>query len=154
MFVIVSTYFFFLMIRRPPRSTRTDTLFPYTTLFLSQAAGVRHWRKTREMIHHQRRRCHVGPDVPLCCASHGRFAGPAGVLPQESGVAFKRKAVGLSQRIPLQDRFGQRVRLGRRLRRSGGKPQRSEEHTSEPQSLMRKSYAVICFKKKIKKAYI
>src|SRR3546814_13713710 len=37
----VLTYFFFLMIRRPPRSTRTDTLFPYTTLFRSQAR----WRR-------------------------------------------------------------------------------------------------------------
>src|SRR3546814_19308546 len=42
-FCLVSAYcvFFFLMIRRPPRSTRTDTLFPYTTLFRSQAAGAR-----------------------------------------------------------------------------------------------------------------
>src|SRR3546814_3754271 len=80
------------MIRRPPRSTRTDTLFPYTTLFRSDdAAGVL-----------------------------GR-AGVAGRLVQhqrEPGGRVERRAV------------------------------RSEEHTSELQSLMRISYAVFCLKKK------
>src|SRR3546814_3690610 len=90
------TFFFFLMIRRPPRSTRTDTLFPYTTLFRSAASLRRH----------------------RACGRGGRFAphlrrGPAG-------------AGGLSHRG------------------------RSEEHTSELQSLMRISYAVFCLKKKKK----
>src|SRR3546814_1322538 len=87
------TLFFFLMIRRPPRSTRTDTLFPYTTLFLS-------------------RHC----------------------LPRWS------------------DRVGQPGSpLSSRLRQHSGPDQkrgRSEEHTSELQSLMRISYAVFCLKKK------
>src|SRR3546814_15637575 len=81
--------FFFLMIRRPPRSTRTDTLFPYTTLFRSFA------EETQK------------PDV------HNLSLGAA--------------------------------RTVRRL-------DRSEEHTSELQSLMRISYAVFCLKKKTTKA--
>src|SRR3546814_12540092 len=51
MFSLVCVYIFFLMIRRPPRSTRTDTLFPYTTLFRS-LAGVRHAEQAD--IRHQR----------------------------------------------------------------------------------------------------
>src|SRR3546814_11387083 len=84
---------FFLMIRRPPRSTRTDTLFPYTTLFRSYPRG-----------HELRRDRQAGGRPP----SPGG-AGPMGVGPPR----------------PPQ--------------RGGG---RSEEHTSELQSLMRISYAV------------
>src|SRR3546814_15960254 len=51
-------YFFFLMIRRPPRSTRTDTLFPYTTLFRSDIVGVEH------AVNKARR--HVGGDEARC----------------------------------------------------------------------------------------
>src|SRR3546814_6652685 len=82
--------FFFLMIRRPPRSTRTDTLFPYTTLFRSS----NRW----------------------CC----------------------------------DDRDGPRGRDSRKSRSAAGRKAgcRSEEHTSELQSLMRISYAVFCLKKK------
>src|SRR3546814_17877786 len=78
-------FVFFLMILRPPRSTRTDTLFPYTTLFRSSA---------------------IAPTP-----SHaGQWRGPSG----------------------------------------GGPMPRSEEHTSELQSLMRISYAVFCLKQKKK----
>src|SRR3546814_9499394 len=84
------------MIRRPPRSTRTDTLFPYTTLFRSQG-------RRRPFGNHAARRC-------------------AG--------AFKR-----SRDL---------------VERGGGRRERSEEHTSELQSLMRISYAVFCLKKKTK----
>src|SRR3546814_5175344 len=92
--------FFFLMIRRPPRSTRTDTLFPYTTLFRS-----RHWRKpTAQPGRHG-----------VCHALHPQVAG---------GLV-----AGLANYC---------ARLGNR----------SEEHTSELQSLMRISYAVFCLKKK------
>src|SRR3546814_2312568 len=89
---------FFLMIRRPPRSTRTDTLFPYTTLFrsLSPGPGDRH---------------HFGPP--------DRWLGdPAVVGRAEENGQFDVR--------------------------------RSEEHTSELQSLMRNSYAVFCLKKKTK----
>src|SRR3546814_4635366 len=95
------------MIRRPPRSTRTDTLFPYTTLFRS----TQH-RGTRVSEAGDGRRRHAGTDDGLHAGGnavhhHGLQPGP-------------QRAV----------------------------PVRSEEHTSELQSLMRISYAVFCLKKK------
>src|SRR3546814_8301632 len=99
------------MIRRPPRSTRTDTLFPYTTLFRSHAF--------------LRARLHAVFDA----RQPGR------------GSAFARFAA-LAQPCLGARHSGQ---AGRRARR--GDP-RSEEHTSELQSLMRNSYAVFCLKKK------
>src|SRR3546814_2079377 len=95
------------MIRRPPRSTRTDTLFPYTTLFRPQpvrtglALGHRH----AQHVLHQSLVADAGGDPGQC-----------------------RGGLGVEQR----------------LRRGA----RSEEHTSELQSLMRISYAVFCLKKK------
>src|SRR3546814_8078884 len=87
------------MIRRPPRSTRTDTLFPYTTLFRS------------------RRRVQAD------------------------------RQIGPLERAERSPREGQ----GRFRRRHAARPDgRSEEHTSELQSLMRISYAVFCLKKKNK----
>src|SRR3546814_13978836 len=103
---------FFLMKRRPPRSTRTDTLFPYTTLFRSPPPRHRHRRRLRWLF-----RC---PAVP--CAG--------------SGVR-RRRPVARVLRRPLPP--------DRRSRAA----ERSEEHTSELQSLMRISYAVFCLKKKI-----
>src|SRR3546814_9414118 len=93
---------FFLMLRRPPRSTRTDTLFPYTTLFRSgsRPGGGRL----------QRRR-----------SPRGR---PRGLEARRSGAGDVITA--------------------------GPVNRRSEEHTSELQSLMRISYAVFCLKKKKK----
>src|SRR3546814_11377237 len=96
---------FFLMIRRPPRSTRTDTLFPYTTLFRSMSidaaggAGI-------AGIHNVRR------------LSYDKYAARG----TEPGYWGQRYVGAL----------------------------RSEEHTSELQSLMRISYAVFCLKKKKK----
>src|SRR3546814_10837880 len=90
------------MIRRPPRSTRTDTLFPYTTLFRSYRA-----------------RCAVLPNPPC--------VGPR-----------RHRPTPLSQHHVRPDRhFATECR-----------EMRSEEHTSELQSLMRISYAVFCLKKK------
>src|SRR3546814_1457421 len=93
------------MIRRPPRSTRTDTLFPYTTLF-------------RSLSGHEGRR------------ARPRSA-PAHALPL--------------LREPRRNREATRDRAARSAVR---RVQRSEEHTSELQSLMRISYAVFCLKKK------
>src|SRR3546814_15394536 len=98
-------FIFFLMIRRPPRSTRTDTLFPYTTLFRSPGVdhrGAGRRRRDRDPVHV------LGPRPPLDPQLHARDPrrGPA------------------------------------------GRADRSEEHTSELQSLMRISYAVFCLKKK------
>src|SRR3546814_1284790 len=96
------------MIRRPPRSTRTDTLFPYTTLFRSlQAYAPRRIRRGLRIV----------------------------TQPRSATQLLKHIfAIGL-QRI---DAYVERRRL----------IQRSEEHTSELQSLMRISYAVFCLKKK------
>src|SRR3546814_9036962 len=95
LYVQLSLVVFFLMIRRPPRSTRTDTLFPYTTLFRSSPP------RREQFLPRTRPRCATRiPDWRLRPAHHS------------------------------------------------GANQRSEEHTSELQSLMRISYAVFCLKKK------
>src|SRR3546814_9801407 len=97
---MVRVVFFFLMIRRQPRSTRTDTLFPYTTLFRSDAAAFfRHGAGRRRTGRRHR--------------------------PGQYAACLWRLAAALGHR-------------------------RSEEHTSELQSLMRISYAVFCLKKKKK----
>src|SRR3546814_8812730 len=90
------------MIRRPPRSTRTDTLFPYTTLFRS-------------------RYCVLMPNT-----MHG-----GGISRKISNGADRRKLKAIIDDLNLPPTMG-----------------RSEEHTSELQSLMRSSYAVFCLKKK------
>src|SRR3546814_3381083 len=93
------------MIRRPPRSTRTDTLFPYTTLFRSRSSSA----FTASLV---------------------------------SGSIFGlvlRGIVVLSQCRDVRGGHGVQYRI---------RHQRSEEHTSELQSLMRISYAVFCLKKK------
>src|SRR3546814_4476802 len=106
------------MIRRPPRSTRTDTLFPYTTLFRS----------------HRDKTPRLSPSEYTC--SPPRRYGPLGGRPL-AGARFPRPT--RVSRWSGGDRL-----LGTSLR--------SEEHTSELQSLMRISYAVFCLKKK-KKQY-
>src|SRR3546814_8247871 len=110
------------MIRRPPRSTRTDTLFPYTTLFRSRLFGNSSQcsGKVVEDGHHRfpaRRRGSLAPS----CAERLHF------------------------RLCHRRRDRQRGRW-----RGVPHLQRSEEHTSELQSLMRISYAVFCLKKKKK----
>src|SRR3546814_3102187 len=117
------------MIRRPPRSTRTDTLFPYTTLFRSpDAAGPRHSPASlRESERARRGQVHE-PDTVA------RF-----------GRADHRTA-------PSAARFRRSALTPPRARRPHANT-RSEEHTSELQSLMRISYAVFCLKKKTQKQY-
>src|SRR3546814_8143904 len=101
------------MIRRPPRSTRTDTLLPYTTLFrslcLSRSAGRLSGAKRRRT-------------QPVCAATRP--------CPSKS-TSQNRSNQQISNDCFWQD-------------------SRSEEHTSELQSLMRISYAVFCLKKKIR----
>src|SRR3546814_10336257 len=108
------------MIRRPPRSTRTDTLFPYTTLFRSLSVGAVVHRGAAD--HHPRR--HLRP-VP-------RHAG------RKDEDAGRGRSQG-SQDLHRPDDLREGSRAARWLR--------SEEHTSELQSLMRISYAVFCLKK-------
>src|SRR3546814_12809794 len=95
--IVLDVFVFFLMIRRPPRSTRTDTLFPYTTLFRSL------WL------------AQATPPIATMVAT----------------ISARMASVDMLEII------------GRR----------SEEHTSELQSLMRISYAVFCLKKKNKNKY-
>src|SRR3546814_4080042 len=100
------------MIRRPPRSTRTDTLFPYTTLFRSPV------RSDERCIADEARRALGGRD-------------PGETIEQQLVVLL----------------------VGGVLAGKSGRSHRSEEHTSELQSLMRISYAVFCLKKKTIKTY-
>src|SRR3546814_4686427 len=106
------------MIRRPPRSTRTDTLFPYTTLFRSQAP---------------RSRVHSAPGARAFLMKALHHSGD-----HEGCVRWARNIhhILLTTGTPIA------IKLTR-----------SEEHTSELQSLMRISYAVFCLKKKKKNSY-
>src|SRR3546814_6275327 len=97
---------FFLMIRRPPRSTRTDTLFPYTTLFRSI-------------------RVTINSDDP---AYFGGYV--------------NANFIAVAEALDLSEDQIATLAVNR-----------SEEHTSELQSLMRISYAVFCLKKKNKQKY-
>src|SRR3546814_1671869 len=108
------------MRRRPPRSTRTDTLFPYTTLFRSEI----------NLVYGSDDRKEVLGDVNLALADNlaVRFVGRA------------RDADTFIDHVP-----DDRVMFAPSIR---WQPTRSEEHTSELQSLMRISYAVFCLKKK------
>src|SRR3546814_3280401 len=111
------------MIRRPPRSTRTDTLFPYTTLFRSDAAGQRAALRAAE-----RALPLLKPGKSLSFALLPPGEDPDSLL-RGQGPAALRGILEAAQ--PLADLLW-----------------RSEEHTSELQSLMRTSYAVFCLKKK------
>src|SRR3546814_3071645 len=110
------------MIRRPPRSTRTDTLFPYTTLCRSRFAD-------------RPGESEIGFPVARRMTVEEDSADAAGLVPvrQEEVIV----APGLEARV-----VGGIETVAGRLQR------RSEEHTSELQSLMRISYAVFCLKKK------
>src|SRR3546814_10908685 len=108
------------MILRPPRSTRTDTLFPYTTLFRSPSSG---------------RRLFTGYAIIAY----------SGTLSSSKPINNDAKCVAqASVRPPSADRHSSRYISSF----SPLKPSRSEEHTSELQSLMRISYAVFCLKNK------
>src|SRR3546814_7299620 len=105
------------MIRRPPRSTRTDTLFPYTTLFRSPHRGAPPVEPGHQADIHRQGRQHEAragksPDAQVDVAGGGDAATRRAIAERARGDA------------------------------------RSEEHTSELQSLMRISYAVFCLKKK------
>src|SRR3546814_2030387 len=124
------------MIRRSPRATRTDTLFPYTTLFRSPEAryAVRSPLYPRVQGLQLMESC--GPSATM----------PNGYRPVHAGGAhhFRFRAGLLSPNRPPHNRF---LPDSERLHAQADCP-RSEAHTSELQSLMRISYAVFCLKKK------
>src|SRR3546814_8841476 len=119
------------MSRLPPRSTRTDTLFPYTTLFRSVADD----------------RVERG-DQDRVAVERGSHVVAAHLHPGDGGVGEQARDVGQHAYRVEQVRRDQRQRDVEL--EVAGLP-RSEEHTSELQSLMRISYAVFCLKKKILK---
>src|SRR3546814_7686436 len=108
------------MIQRPPRSTRTDTLFPYTTLFRSPVLA---------------RSFDVGHAALAQLRMRGIVVDVGTVMPAAHALGLLRRTGD----------HGDLVRVVVGLQRH-----RSEEHTSELQSLMRISYAVFCLKKKKK----
>src|SRR3546814_2021572 len=134
------------MIRRPPRSTRTDTLFPYTTLF-------------RSLQHHATGRGRDKPRHDLeqrgLAAAARTNDGREAALPQSQVDPVKRLDVALRERLAHTREHVDRPRI---LRDRSHlihcrihcwfqvSMNRSEEHTSELQSLMRISYAVFCLK--------
>src|SRR3546814_10622873 len=114
------------MIRRPPRSTRTDTLFPYTTLFRSQTVD---WGLDRVDAILCINMVHISPWE----ATEGLMRGAGRLLPSGSPLYL----------------YGPYIRADTDTAPSNRAfDERSEEHTSELQSLMRLSYAVFCSKKK------
>src|SRR3546814_6645221 len=120
------------MRRRPPRSTRTATLFPYTTLFRSPLSAAAVARAARGRL------TRIECLSPCLC----RFSGAGGRLPcvprrAVDSLSYERTRKELS----CPDSCFRPARL---------QLLRSEEHTSELQSLMRISYAVLCLKKKKK----
>src|SRR3546814_4395004 len=108
------------MIRRPPRSTRTDTLFPYTTRFRSEDLR----RRSDACVH-------VGAEE-------------RGQRVREAEGVAEEGSEGVNQVLPATARTEEE-------RKAALPHEKSEEHTSELQSLMRISYAVFCLKKKSKK---
>src|SRR3546814_6315147 len=126
------------MIRRPPRSTRTDTLFPYTTLFRSQGAGDGQGEQEVAIGHGRS----PGPWQEGCRLVSGRpgrkrWRGQGGSAP-ESQHQYAR----------AHQRYSQPFARAGPLVQECEREHRSEEHTSELQSLMSISYAVFCLKKK------
>src|SRR3546814_20277974 len=117
--LLILFFLFFLMIRRPPRSTRTDTLFPYTTLFRSK--------------------------IPEDDKTFQAALAQLGV-----GVANVAQVGVRAKPTRIDELATQRLSTAVDFDAATFASCRSEEHTSELQSLMRISYAVFCLKKKKK----
>src|SRR3546814_10853432 len=124
------------MRRRPPRSTRTDTLFPYTTLFRSPRHRQAHTLDPAifraALAHHH---------VEAVSTRIGAHVDPA-------DIGLKREAV--SYHAPVAQLADHRLHLWMVDAQYRRAIERSEEHTSELQSLMRLSYAAFCLKQKTK----
>src|SRR3546814_4776129 len=131
------------MIRRPPRSTRTDTLFPYTTLFRS---GHGH----RILLEAHEAGAATRLSVSPVGRSQGGLRGRHGRrdLSERAALRQQHRLHARGNLELLQDRRDMGLHSGLADRQLVGDLLRSEEHTSELQSLMRISYAVFCLKKK------
>src|SRR3546814_3695407 len=130
--------FFFIMILRPPRSTRTATLFPYTTLFRSTFLGaftilLREGLEALLIVVAMIAFLRKAERPEVLRYVHGGWIGALAAGALTWGIATY--AIGISG-------------ASRELTEGFGSLFRSEEHTSELQSLMRISYAVFCLKKK------
>src|SRR3546814_6727481 len=144
------------MLRRPPRSTRTDTLLPYTTLFRSPVAGADKGDLRHRCLHPLGQR-HDAADVGEPPARDGAGAGGRRPLLCARGIGVRRgepDQMAARRARPARQcgrERGARALGGRQWRGlSGPCPQIGRAHV-ELQSLMRNSYAVLCFKKKKKK---
>src|SRR3546814_6015670 len=122
------------MMLRTPRSTRTDTLFPYTTLFRADSAGIEVLPLFQPVIHALERVAGAGYGV--FGALHLEAVAARGDIDAEPVFHLDKIGIELAEQGPQQRRF---IELYL---------DRSEEHTSELQSLMRISYAVFCLKNK------
>src|SRR3546814_5825225 len=144
------------MIRRPPRSTRTDTLFPYTTLFRSTPEQVAIYDSYADAF----KIIHQNIEAALEAVN---ITGPEGTLNRNAKAAARSAFESNKQRffnhlltamkcptlIAAIERDLEAGHAAVVQVVSTGEALRSEEHTSELQSLMRISYAVFCLKKKI-----
>src|SRR3546814_14717177 len=119
--------FFFLMIRRPPRATRTDTRFPYTTLFRARGSTSHHNARSLSASHSNNDQL---SSKHHAASRHDHSPRPAFT----TSSAVPSNASGTTTRL----HHGTASKLA----------SRSEEHTSALQSLMRNSYAVFCLQKK------
>src|SRR3546814_5131688 len=135
------------MIRLPPRSTRTDTLFPYTTLFRSV---VRNLAQTLAVTLRRTCNSHQPPQRDAAAAQRRPLLPPMGMMPQNLG---RMGLEGMAKRPQLDIRLPDLAppSLSEPEEAGGDLPpywndegERSEEHTSELQSLMRISYAGFC----------
>src|SRR3546814_4458241 len=135
------------MIRRPPRSTRTDTLFPYTTLFRSTDERFLQILGTNRLLGDLAQR---DDGILVAVAVDGQFRAARDFARAVRGKQNQVEAVGNLVDAILDGNAGHIVSLDIGETSLGGWRQRSEEHTSELQSLMSNSYAVFCLKKKNK----
>src|SRR3546814_8235653 len=142
------------MIRRPPRSTRTDTLFPYTTRFRS--AHRSQDRADRPALADRRADRAYLPAAHLCNRpvrdERRRYSNPQrrhGLLVDRNRKLRLRRGAVADRQMAAMDLTGDGLVASSGVRsRLASRALRSEEHTSELQSLMRISYAVFCLKKK------
>src|SRR3546814_10653524 len=133
------------MVRRPPRSTRTDTLFPYTTRFRSRREWRGHYKGQKQIWFLLRL---VGRDCDVClrATQHPEFDAwrwSQYWVPLDAVIEFKREVYTLALN-ELSGILFRRQHETRYLRQRVNGQGRSEEHTSEPQSIMRLRTADFC----------